>query len=134
MCLKLHKSWKKETAEYRNKKKPFIAYKILSKRNGNLYSLFLGDQWDTNEEQVSCRLNHDVQDREVLAEQLSYGLHLFVTEVDAEKWRNTMREAVANPEVLCMRRVEVKPENVVALGSFWKYRSMVVTACTMLEE
>lgn len=136
MCLELRRvTFKKDTARYKNRKKPIIVYKVVKCELGYLSPYNTGSNssymWKRGWN-YSSRENPELTDNEKYWKEVNDGFHFFTNKDDAFKevtdWK--VEGYVAN---MCVLKCKVYPEDVVAVGRFdFEYNSLVATKCVMI--
>ena len=150
MCLEITEKSLRETKELKAQQKPIVAYKIL---NPDLKSQFKGFQWKSGENQ-SDRGSADLTEKELQEMEVRKGFHFFLEKPkecpgfkpneDGTCWywcqypyrclyQSHYQCQSSNPTNKIFK-VEIQPEDLVAVGSWNRFESLTATKCKLLEK
>ena len=143
MCLNITKESLEETKALKAKHKPIVAYKILKP---NMQSMFKDFPWQSGEN-ISDRESSKlfVEEKELL--EINQGFHFFTDKPEICQSRNLCRcrypcRCPCRYLYLCLLeepvnkvfKVEILPEDLIAIGTWENLNSLAATKCKILEE
>jgi hypothetical protein len=130
MCLNLRLHPKEEVNYIKKLKGPFIAYKVLWPWNGKLCSpqypqtkWIKGKTVKSNREDVTD-YPQELTDYEVKDLAVFFGLHVYRTREDARIGKGGFKDTQ-------IWRVEIKPKDVVAVGSYCNFYKRFMLGCVV---
>jgi hypothetical protein len=144
MCLDITKESIKETEELKAKGLPIVAYKILQP---NMESQWEGFQWKLGENK-SDRESAELTEQELKSKRIHKGFHFFINKPETCRYlcryRYLNRCRCPYPyqyQYQCpseeprnkVFKVEIKPENLISLGTWEGIDSLVATKATLME-
>ena len=134
MCLDLNESSAKDKRNFRRRKNPIKAYKILEIEDNLCLSpyqntVFLEKMTSNREEENPCKLtNKEIKDREV-----HKGLHFYMNIEDAQNKKDKLNLVDFIRNYYCVYEVEIQPKDVVAVGTFDSKLSIVANKTKIIK-
>jgi hypothetical protein len=151
MCLEITKESIKETEELKAKGLPIVAYKILWPDMESMYKRF---QWELGENK-SDRESAELTEEELEFKEIHEGFHFFKNKPEIcpnECWSQYLchyryrcpyryqypyqyrYQCLVKESANKVFKVEIKPENLIALGTWEDLQSLAATKCKLIEE
>jgi hypothetical protein len=145
MCLDITKESIKETEELKTKGLPIIAYKILQPNMKSMYKIF---QWKLGENK-SDRESTELTKQELELMEINKGFHFFKNkpktclyedphrcQYQCRYWSHYQHQyqCILEKPTNKVFKVEIKPENLIALGTWNDFQSLAATKCEIIEE
>ena len=147
MCLDITKESLAETEKLKAKGLPIVAYKILEP---NMTSMYKGFQWQSGEN-VSDRDSAELTEDELKTMKIHKGFHFFLNQPEKCPYLNRYQcrylclcrylcrylsryRCLSEKPASKVFKVEIKPENLIALGTWSDISSLAATQCTLLKE
>jgi hypothetical protein len=141
MCLKITKESIKETEELKAKGLPIIAYKILEP---NMKSQWEGFQWKLGKNK-SDRESAKLTKQELELMEINKGFHFFKDKPEACPDQCQYQDQCRYQDLYQCQctseeprnkvfKVEIKPENLIALGTWEDLQSLAATKCKLIKE
>jgi hypothetical protein len=153
MCLEITKESIQETEELKAKGLPIVAYKILEPNMKSQWERF---QWELGENK-SDRESAELTKQELESKRIHKGFHFFKNKPEAcpnqclcqnrYQYLNQCRcqcryrcqylsqyQCILEKPINKVFKVEIKPENLIALGTWNDFQSLATTKCEIIEE
>jgi hypothetical protein len=145
MCLDITKESIRETEELKAKGLPIVAYKILWPDMESQWKEF---QWKLGENK-SDRESAELTEEELEFKEIHEGFHFFINKPEACEYQCQYQDPyLCQNQYLCQHqyrctsekpankvfKVEIKPENLISLGTWNDFQSLAATECKIIEE
>jgi hypothetical protein len=151
MCLEITEESIQETEELKAKGLPIVAYKILWP---DMKSVYEGFQWKLGENK-SDRESAELTEQELESKRIHKGFHFFKDKPKTCQYPNLYRcpyqyqyqcqyqcryhyhyqyQCTSKKPINKVFKVEIKPENLIALGTWEDLQSLAATKCKLIEE
>jgi hypothetical protein len=144
MCLEITKESIRETEELKAKGLPIVAYKILWPDMKSVYERF---QWKLGENK-SDRESAELTEQELESKRIHKGFHFFKNKPETcpNEYPNQCQyryqyhpcqyryQCTSEKPINKVFKVEIKPENLISLGTWEDFQSLTATKCKIIEE
>jgi len=139
MCLSLNENSVRLKKNLRRRKKPIIAYKIVEPTLESQYTYF---QWPESGEVKSNRSDTKLTTYEKSNGIVDKGFHFFVLQPEKCKDCSSLKDNFCDQrhnqcaQIYPTNRIlkcEIQPKDIVTVGDWGKYNSLVATKCKVLE-
>ena len=152
MCLEITEKSLRETKELKAQQKPIVAYKILDRDLGSQFQEF---QWEFGENK-SGRESADLTKEELERTEVDKGFHFLLEKPEECLGFKLNKDGICQYQIPCLYRcqrqyqyqyqclssnptnkifkVEIQPEDLVAIGSWNGFKSLAATKCKLVKE